>query len=286
VAQLDEAIEHLREVVTVAPQEAEVHCNLGNALYEKWQSAPAHLAPLDEAIKEYRLTIERQSDYAEAHFNLGLALRDRGLFTEALAEVRKGHELGSKQPGWPPFPAEWVRETERLIQLDAKLPALLGGQQRPADAAECLALARLCQRPFKTFFAASARFYAEAFAHDATLAEDLRESHRYHAACAAALAGDGRGEDAGKLDNQERARLRQQARDWLKADLALWAERAESDKPQDREGAQKQLKQWQADPDFAGVRDKDALEKLPEAERDACRKLWADIEAVLKHAQR
>jgi len=68
---------------------------------------------------------------------------------------------------------------------------------------------------YKHLYAASARFYAEAFADQPQLAEDLDEGHRYNAACAAALAGSGKGKDAGRLPDKEYARLRKQALDWL-----------------------------------------------------------------------
>ena len=35
-----------------------------------------------------------------------------------------------------------------------------------------------------------------------------------------------------------------------------------------------------SDPDLAGVRDKEALEKLPEAERKAWARLWVEVEAL------
>jgi hypothetical protein len=38
-------------------------------------------------------------------------------------------------------------------------------------------------------------------------------------------------------------------------------------------------------PDLAGLRDPASLAKLPEAEQEAGRKLWADVEALLKKAQ-
>jgi serine/threonine-protein kinase len=109
-------------------------------------------------------------------------------------------------------------------------------------------------------------------------------SHRYNAARAAALAGCGQGKDADKLDEKERARLRQRAREWLRADLALWAKQADNDNPKAREAVQQQLKHWQTDADLAGVRDKDALAKLPGEEQEAWRKLWGDVSAVLKRA--
>jgi hypothetical protein len=44
------------------------------------------------------------------------------------------------------------------------------------------------------------------------------------------------------------------------------------------------MKHWQADADLAGVRDKDALAKLPEAERDGWKQLWDDVAMLLKTA--
>jgi hypothetical protein len=76
------------------------------------------------------------------------------------------------------------------------------------------------------------RFYSEAFADDPKLADDLRTRHRYNAACSAALAGCGQGADADKPDDQERARLRQQALAWLRADPAAWCQLLEKEPEQ------------------------------------------------------
>ena len=48
--------------------------------------------------------------------------------------------------------------------------------------------------------------------------------------------------------------------------------------------AVKVLAHWREDDDLAGVRDADALMKLPDAERDAWRQLWADLDALLPKA--
>jgi hypothetical protein len=150
--------------------------------------------------------------------------------------------------------------------------------------------ARFAKRPAaerdesRQFWAASARLYAKVFGIDTKLPEDVRYLHRYNAACAAALAGCGPGTDADKLDDKERARLRRQALDWLMADLALWAKRAESAKPGERTAARHKMKHWQSDPDLASLRDKEALEKLPEVERDEWRRFWDEVAAVLAKA--
>src|SRR5262249_61662785 len=82
---------------------------------------------------------------------------------------------------------------------------------------------------------AATALYAAGFAADPKLADDRQAHLRYNAACCAALAAAGQGEDAAQLDDQERMRLRQQALDWLRADLALYTRQLESDKPADHE---------------------------------------------------
>jgi hypothetical protein len=42
------------------------------------------------------------------------------------------------------------------------------------------------------------------------------------------------------------------------------------------------LRHWKEAPDLAGVRDADALDKLPQREHDDWRKLWADVDALLQ----
>src|SRR5262249_5820860 len=107
----------------------------------------------------------------------------------------------------------------------------------------------------------------------------------FSAACWAALAAAGKGEDAAKLDDKERARLRKQALDWLKADLVLEAKKLESGRSADRAEVQRHLKKWQQDTDLAGIRDQAALEKLPPDEQKAFTQLWADAATLLNKAQ-
>jgi len=45
------------------------------------------------------------------------------------------------------------------------------------------------------------------------------------------------------------------------------------------------LRHWQEDTDLAGLRDQDAVAKLPGEEQDACRKLWADVTALRDKAR-
>src|SRR5262249_33731274 len=111
------------------------------------------------------------------------------------------------------------REAEGMILPG--LPAFLDGKYQPRDNDERLALLGVCQFANRT--RAMARLYAAAFATAPALADDLVASHRYNAARAAAQAGCGHGADATGLGEDERRRWRDQAREWLKADLAARA---------------------------------------------------------------
>jgi len=84
---------------------------------------------------------------------------------------------------------------------------------------------------------------------------------------------------------KKRTSLRQQARDWLRADLEAWRRLLEKEPDKVRPDLVKQLEHWLEDTDFAGVRGTEAIAKLPEAERPAWQKLWADVAATLARAK-
>jgi tetratricopeptide (TPR) repeat protein len=272
LGQHDAALDGFRRTVELDPKDACASYNLGFELAAKQR--------WDEAIDWNRKALELDPNYAEAHCNLGNALQNKGRFAEALQCFRRGHELGSKRPGWSYPSAEWVRTAEMRAALEEKLPDLLAGRIEPADDAERLEYAQMCQA--KHLDHAAVELYVDAFAADPKLAEDLGARHRYSAAVSAVLAAVGRGEDASQLDDRERARLRQQAIDWLRADLVLHARRLETGKPEDRAASQDALRKWQEDPDLACVRDAAALNLLPAKDRDGFGKLWPDVAALLR----
>jgi tetratricopeptide (TPR) repeat protein len=221
-----------RRAIALKHDGAEAHNNLGVALADKGR--------LDEAMAEYREALRLKKDFPEAHAVLGFALLQQGRLGEAVEELRLGHEHGSHRPGWHHPSAQWLRDAERLAELDVRLPALLKGSEQPKDAGERLALAQLCQR-HRNHYAAAARWYGESFAAQPALAEDLRSGHRYNAACAAALTGCGQGMDAQALAEAQRARLRQQALSWLRRDLGAWRAQLEQGTGQARAAVVKQM---------------------------------------------
>jgi len=202
---------------------------------------------LDEAIKEFREAIRLEKDNARARNNL--------------------------------------RQAEHMARLNGSLPRILEGKEQPKNAVERLALAWLCQQPYKKRYAAAVRFYSETFAEKPQLANDLNTQHRYNAACAAALAGCGQGNDAGKLDTKERTRLRQQALDWLRADLKAYRQAIEKSAGKAGPMIAQRMQHWLQDGDFAGVRGDNAPGKLPEDERSTWRKLWGDVAEMQAKAQ-
>jgi serine/threonine-protein kinase len=270
----DEAVAGYRTAIRLKPDYAPAHYNLATVLSDQGKS--------DEAIAEFRTAIRLKPDFAEAHCNLGQLLRVRGDYPGAIAMLRKGHELGTRQPGWRFPSAVWVAVAERQAELAERLPALLKGEDRPRDSADRLALAQFCYDTKR--HATAVRFWAEVLAADPKLGDDRQTYHRYNAGCAAALAGGGQGKDDPPPDEVARAKLRAQALDWLRADRAAWA-KALDGAPQERDHAALVLRHWQRDPDLAGVRDPEGLAKLPEIERMAWRDLWTDVDALLKRAE-
>ena len=236
-----------------------------------------------EAIDAFRAFIRLKPDDAEAHCNLGLALQSEGHYEEALASLRRGHELGSNRPGWRPLSASWVSECERLVRLEARLPAILKGDTQPQNNADRLGLGRVCHD--KRLYAAATRLRGDALADDPKLGDDRKAGNRTNAARSAVLAGSGQGEDDPKPDDAARALLRTKARRWLAEELAAWAKLADSGAPADRSIVTKTLTRWKSDTDFAAIRDADSLAKLPEDERQAWQALWANVDALLEKAE-
>jgi serine/threonine-protein kinase len=227
-----------------------------------------------DACIAYEKLVELKPNWPAAHWNLGQAYRQAGELTKALEQLKRYRDFGPASN----LSAEGsIHSLEQLVELDRKLPALAEGKEKPGNV-DRAALAWLFA--IRHFPRAAARTYAEALTDDPKLS-----GHRYNAACAATLAAAGQGKDAIMLDDGERAGLRQQALDWLKADLAAWTALAESGKSEDRQMVLQKLKQWQTDPDLSGIRNGDAVAKLPTEEREAWQKLWAGVAALQNKVQ-
>jgi serine/threonine-protein kinase len=173
------------------------------------------------------------------------------------------------------------REAESIFL--PRLPAFLDGKYLPRDNDERLAMLGACQFTNRT--RAMARLYADAFAASPQLAADQAAAHRYNAARAAARAGCGHGEDAPDLGEAEGKKWRDQAGQWLRADLAARARSLDTDPKAARLGVRAALTRWQKEPDLACVRDPSELNELAADERKEYLAFWAEVAAVLARTQ-
>jgi serine/threonine-protein kinase len=263
-----------REAIRLQPDLASGHNNLGSALYVQGKHGEAAMA--------FRKAIALKPDYAEPHFGLGFALMKQAQFPEAAVALKEATDLLSEGDPRREGLQESLRQCQRFQSLVARLPSILKGTEKPVNADEQLEFARLCL--LKKLYAAAARFFADAFAMKPQLAES--PGYRYDAACSAALAGCGRDVDGAEQSDAERARWRAQARQWLRADLEVWARILQSGLTVDRARVHEQLTWWRKDPDLVGLRDPDALGQLPPAERRECQTLWHDLDALRSRALR
>ena len=191
-----------RKAVELKPDYKEAYNNLGIALRHQRKYAEAEVA--------YRKAIALNQGDAVSYCNLGDVLQRQGRFRESLEAYRRCLTLDSKEDVMRTRAYLCnVRTAERLVELEKHLPAVLHGDTPPANPADAVTLAQMCLH--KKQHVAAARLYTDAFADEPRLAENLGE-HRYSTACAAALAGCGKGEDAGHLSDKESASLRKQGR--------------------------------------------------------------------------
>jgi tetratricopeptide (TPR) repeat protein len=265
---LEGAMAEFREAIRLDAKHAPAHNGLGTTLFEKGDSTGA--------ADEFRTAIAIDPGSARGHYNLGNALRAKGDVGGAIAAYRRAIELdpGNAQPhnnlgsalraGGDTEGA--IAEYRKAIDLDPT----------HASALYNLSFTFLQQGRF----AEAARLYAAAFAADPRPAGDLGQQHRYNAACSAALAADGQGPEAKGSPDKARLVLRQRALAWLRDDLAAYRRLTEGD-AQAGGLVRQNLAHWQQDADLASVRDKAALDRLPDNEREQWQQLWQDVAGLL-----
>jgi serine/threonine-protein kinase len=266
---LGEGIGHFEEALRLDPKNADAHIGLSAILYLKGR--------LEDAVHHSEEALRLAPRAAEAHVNLVEALRALGRFAQAqgalrrcLAGMPQSHPLRSHA-------TQMLQYCERMLLLQDHLPAIVSGEKKPAGATEALEFAWLCQA--RKEYPAAVRLFTYAFAADPRQADNLESTPRYGAARCAVLA-------AAVLDptNMEKPRMRRQALNWLRADLALWDRQTSTTQTVSPAPAMLTLWTWQNNPGLASVRDTKALALLPAPERKDWEKLWADVEAVRRRA--
>jgi Tfp pilus assembly protein PilF len=125
------AIAEYRAALSLRPDSAAAHNNLGAALYDSGQRAAA--------VQEYRQALRLNPASAEAHNNLGVALLEEQQFAAAVGEYRRAVEL---QPEFTAAQYNLCLGFELLGQLrDALTHCQIAARQDPerpgvADAVE------------------------------------------------------------------------------------------------------------------------------------------------------
>jgi serine/threonine-protein kinase len=271
---LHEAVAFFQQAIQLEPNIIHPHFDLAGTLKD--------LGRYDEAAEHYQQASRIDPRQANCQGSLAQVLVAAGRFREARTAAQRCLDLLPRGDPRRPMTERLVQHCEGLMSLEARLPAILEGKLKLASAADSAQLGEICR--IKKRNVAAARYYAAALKGAPEFFEDPRSARRYLAACAATLAGSASDEEGAKLDEDERARWRKEARAWLRADLAAWSRMLDRD-PAVRLLLQKTLIRWQSDPDLAGLRDPPALDQLPPNERDECRALWDDVRALWRRAQ-
>jgi serine/threonine-protein kinase len=259
------AVEEQKELVRRFPRSAVVHKAFAHALEANGR--------LDDAIAEFREAVRLDPRFSAAYLYLGRALTDAGEYQAAIEALRR---VG---PGPPPADpkldaATLMAQTERLIGLEARLPAVIDGSDHPADAETMAEFARLAFARHE--YEVSARLWSEAFADSPTLAIDSVAGDHYQAARAAALACTGTSRP--EASPETRTQWLEQAVAWLEADLSSSALVLESGTARQHAAIARRLGRWQVDPALAGLRETRLVSDLSESKRLALQDLWRRID--------
>jgi hypothetical protein len=116
-------------------------------------------------------------------------------------------------------------------------------------------------------------------------ADDIREMLPALVLLEKAKAADDAAGPVETTPRQIRAGFRRQALDWLRAELESWRRLLEREPAQEPGMIAHGLQRWPRDPYFDGMREADALSRLPVAERQAWQRLWADVADMLARAE-
>jgi eukaryotic-like serine/threonine-protein kinase len=304
------AIACFRRAIELASEVPRAHSALGALLLE--------LGDVSGAVACYRAAVELDPKNVGAHTDLGRALTRQGDLHGAIACWRIAIELTAMPPDasntddeegfqWRRLAANSERlsselqKLERQVILEDRLQDVREGNYLPTDNREWSDLVELCWYRNLTYTAV--RLYTEAFAADPQLADGRWSVDRFNAACFAARAAAGDGEDAARIGQPERERLSQQALEWLRADLQLLDETLQSAAPLwigvlsgttdipspvlvgDLPRVQRRLRHYERDPDLTSIRDPKALAQLPDEQRRGFIQLWSNVAQLLQQVE-
>jgi len=265
-----------RKAVELDPSDATAHTNLAAGLFDQ--------EDLEGAVAESRKAVELNAKYLQGHRVLGVALRRQGRFAEAEAAFRRAAEQCARHnPSSAKTLEAEANLCARIGKMQDRLPGLFSGQEQPRDHAERSDLARACFHTGRNNQAV--RLFTEVLDADSRMPADEKSALRREAAQAAILAGCRYGTDVAGLSENERARLRQQAMDWLRADLASWTKQLADARPEQRAGVRSAIGHWHNETRSNVVLRPKDLATFGADEQEAWKKLWEDVDELHRKVQ-
>jgi serine/threonine protein kinase/tetratricopeptide (TPR) repeat protein len=227
----------------------------------------------EEAVTEYRraLAIDRRPPGLIA---LGPALRESGrngesveAYDQAIEALRSDPQTASRVGQ----DREWSRT---LATIERRLPALLRGEDRPANAEEA---AQFASAAFRTGdYEASLRLWRNAIAEVPDIADDVAAGYRFHAARADVAAAS-----SPECDPAQQARWRNEDAGWLAAEFSAYSTMLRGTHPEDRILVRKRLLIANRSPELAPVLDVARRAHLPSGEHAMWRVLGDKLDALV-----
>jgi tetratricopeptide (TPR) repeat protein len=264
LGRVDEAIDHLQQAVQIDPNYAVAHYNLGAAVRDKGRG--------DEAARHFERALSIDPKIARAHSSLGAALLMQGRRDEAIGQFEQALSIDPKLA-----PAHYnlgvaLRARGQTDEAIDQFQKVLRLDPKHAQAHIILGNAMYA----KGRFADAIHHFQQALSIDAKApVQSALGDSLYATARADVQTAAGQPSDKGRRGEAERAGLRRQALDQLRATLDLKIKMRNDGKMLDWS-----FSTWQTDPALISVRDPAELAKLPDAERDDWQRFWAEVAAL------
>jgi serine/threonine-protein kinase len=294
-----EAVSRYEKALRHHPNNALAHYNRAGALRA--------LGRYEEAIDAYKTAIDLQPDFAEAHTNLGLTLMELSRHDESLIALEtatrlkpnlvlalsnlaqqlqyqgrfaEAHETAKRSLAMmsSPGPArDRIVHLQENCQQMLTLDEQLSSGQQPDVSSDRLAVALYWR--YKKQYVDSARLYRTTFEADPNLITDFKTGHATHAIRSAAQAAAGEGNGAAAHNDSDRLEWFRQGTTWMQTTLGALENQVSHGA--ERQTAVRTLRIWRCDAALRALRDPSAMTSLTQADREACHRLWADVEALL-----
>jgi hypothetical protein len=257
----------LRSALLHYPQDFWLHRNLG-----------ASMRNLDQRIGCFQAALAIRPKSAPVHNSLGTALILKNDLDGAMLHFRKALELNPKNIDAHMNLGRVLRDNKKDLD-GAILHYRNAFHLAPLHIPIYLRLGEaLCA---KGEYLEALQFWKKILDMKVTVSQEVLSNIRRSATCAAVLAAHSKG----KLSDKDRWAMRQQASQWLRADVLSWANLVQKKEPGVVSAAAAALQEWQVEADLASVREADNLIKLTDEARESWRTLWADVEQLRKQAE-